>query len=81
MQEMFLCNKYRFDCKEVKQSLSLNDIDDFKKYVSDLKGVWIKVVSEWIETEDMLKFAKSLGIEYFQWYLFQNFDRWELFKI
>gem|GEM_PF-5785044 len=39
MQEMFLCNKYRFDCKEVKQSLSLNDIDDFKKYVSDLKGV------------------------------------------
>lgn len=81
MQEMFLCNKYRFDCQWVKQSLSLNDIDDFKKYVSDLKKVWIKVVSERVETEDMLKFAKSLWIEYFQWYLFQWFDRWELFKI
>ncbi len=81
MQEMFLCHKYRFDCQWVRQSLSLNDIEDFKKYVSDLKKVWIKVLSEWIETEDMLKFARSLWVDYFQWYLFQWFDRWDLFKI
>lgn len=81
IQDAYLCNKYWYDCKEIKKSISLKDIDDLKNYISELKSKWIKVVAEWIETEDMFIFVKSLWIEYFQWYLFQNFENDKLFKI
>lgn len=81
IQKAYLCNKYWYDCSLLKKEFSLNDISDFKNYIKELKSKWIDVVAEWIETEDMLDFVKSIWIDYFQWYLFQDFQNDKIYRL
>lgn len=81
MQKAYLCYKYWYECDNLKTDLSIGDIEELRKYIWELKTFWIDIVAEWIETEDMLEFSKSLWIEYYQWYLFQDFTREKLFRI
>lgn len=81
MQKAYLCYKYWYRCDNLKSDLCISDLDELRKYIWELKSFWINIVAEWIETEDMLEFAKSLWIDYFQWYLFQDLDRKSLFRL
>ncbi len=86
IQEMYLCQKYWFESLDREKKILgncylKNDYDDFVAYLNLLKLNWIKLVAEWIETDELFEFAKSLWFDYFQWYLFQDFKYDEIYKI
>lgn len=85
IQEMYLCHKYWFESSDREKNwlkiYTRNDYDDFVAYLNLLKLNWIKLVAEWIETDELFEFAKSLWFDYFQWYLFQDFKYDEIYKI
>lgn len=70
IQDAYIWSLYWYD--SMLENVDINNIEWLSDYIEWLKSKDIKVLAEWIETENMLEFAKSLWAEYFQWYLFQN---------
>ncbi|MDD3793844.1 MAG: EAL domain-containing protein [Candidatus Gracilibacteria bacterium] len=75
-QDAYLSSKYGYD-----NLINVNDIEGLNTYIEGVKSIGVKVLAEWIESEDMFDYAKSLGVEYFQGYHFQNPKHKELHRI
>lgn len=79
LQKLYLGYKYGY--RFTNQSKDLPDFRDLENYISEWKSSGIIIVWEWIETDEMLDFVKKLWIEYFQWYLFQNFKSEKIYRL
>lgn len=81
LKEMFISSKWWFSMPNIVKrdwekyfKYSIDDFDDFRKYITTLRDKWIKVVAEWIENEEIFDFAKELWFDYYQWYYIQNIN-------